>query len=127
MPSPRDEFAHYCCELLTQALGRPCALRRMFGGHGLSAEGLMFAFIADQTLYLKTDDESRAHWLAAGCQPFLYEARGKTVHLRYHTAPAEALDSPPAMAPWAQSAWACAVRAQARAARKPARPRARKG
>lgn len=38
MKSRRDEFAHYCCELLSTV--GPCDLRRMFGGYGISTDGL---------------------------------------------------------------------------------------
>ena len=59
MPVPRD-FADYCCELLS-SLGRVQA-RRMFGGWGLSVEGLTVAIVADlgngDTLWLKADSNS---------------------------------------------------------------------
>lgn len=47
-----------------QALGdvRP---KRMFGGHGLFLDGLMFALVADDMLYFKTDDRNRADFEAA--------------------------------------------------------------
>ena len=39
------QFADYCCELLsTQG---PCVAKRMFGGWGISVDGLTFAIIAD--------------------------------------------------------------------------------
>jgi DNA transformation protein len=86
----------------------------MFGGWGISVEGMNFALIAWDTLYLKTNAETEPQWLAAGAQPFVYEAKGKPMKLNYHTPPDEALESPGLMAPWARLALQAAV-----AARKP--------
>ena len=45
MAAPANEFAHYCCDLLS-AVG-PCVAKRMFGGHGISTDGLNLAILAD--------------------------------------------------------------------------------
>ena len=37
----------------------PVSVRRMFGGAGVFADGVMFALIADDALYLKADDISK--------------------------------------------------------------------
>jgi len=54
-------FAHYCCELLG-SIG-PCTARRMFGGFGISTDGLNIALVLDlgqgDTLWLKADAQSR--------------------------------------------------------------------
>ena len=47
MASPTPEFARYCCELL-HATG-PCVARRMFGGYGISTDGLTLALQAALT------------------------------------------------------------------------------
>ena len=108
-----DPFVLHARELLS-CLG-PCKAVRMFGGYGLSVDGMNVAIIAWDTLFLKTNAETEPRWLAAGAQPFRYEARGKTMSLHYHTPPAEALESPALMAPWARLALDAAV-----AARRPA-------
>lgn len=108
-----DPFVLHACELLS-CLG-PCKAVRMFGGYGLSVDGMNVAIIAWDTLFLKTNAETEPRWLAAGAQPFRYEARGKTMSLHYHTPPDDALESPALMAPWARLAMDAAV-----AARKPA-------
>lgn len=118
MASPDDDFARYCCELLARV--GPCKARRMFGGWGISTEGLTFAIIAWDTLYLKTDAASEPRFLAAGGKPFVYEARGKAMKMNYHTAPEDAMESPQLMAPWALQALDCALKAAAARA-----PRAR--
>lgn len=115
-----DPFVLHACELLS-CLG-PVKAQRMFGGYGLSVDGLNVALIAWDTLFLKTNAQTAPHFLAEGARPFEYEARGKTQRLHYHTPPDEALESPALMAPWARRALAAAV-----AARQPAprhKPRA---
>lgn len=100
-------------ELLAPA-GRMTA-RRMFGGTGLYADGVMIALEADGTLYLKVDDASRASFDAAGGTAFAFESKTRgTVTTHYLTPPDEALDSAEAMRPWALLALQAAQRAVAR-------------
>lgn len=124
MPVPR-EFADYCCELLA-SLGA-CTPRRMFGGWGISLDGLTVAIATDlgsgQTLWLKADDETRSRFEATGCARFTYgmRQRGDIVDrsMNYYSAPEEAMDSAGAMAPWARLALQSAL--AARAAKGPVR------
>lgn len=121
----RDALVDHCLELLAP-LGRVRA-KRMFGGHGLYVDELFVALIALDRLYLKVDDQTRARFTAAGCVPFVYEGQGKPVTMSYYTVPAEAMDSPAEMAPWARLALQAALAAKARAALRPARmPAARR-
>ncbi len=127
MATTHPEFLAHCVELL-EALGqvRP---KRMFGGHGLYVDELFVALIIRDTLYLKTDDDTRSRFEAAGCQPFDYARRdGQRTVMAYWTAPQEAMESPALMLPWARLAMASALRAangnRPKAARKAAaRPR----
>ena len=118
MPSKNQEFATYCCELLG-SLG-PCLLRRMFGGFGISRDGLTVALMTDlgegEKLWLKADDETRAQFEAAGCQRFGYLREGVSRSMNYYSAPEEAMDSPQQMAPWARLAWQAALKASLKAA-----------
>ena len=119
------EFTAYCLELL-QGIG-PGLARRMFGGWGISVDGLTFAIIADQgdgeRLWLKTDEDTLPAFRDAGCPRFVYQAKGKDMSLHYHAAPEEAMESPALMLPWARLAWEAALRAQARPASKRNTPR----
>jgi DNA transformation protein len=116
-----DPFVLHVCELLS-GVG-PCTAKRMFGGWGISVDGMNIALIAWDTLFLKSNADTEPQWLAAGGQPFQYEAKGKTMRLHYYTPPEEALESPAVMLPWARLALTAAV-----AARKPAkRSRTRTG
>ena len=120
-----SDFAQYCCELLA-AIGT-CHALRMFGGLGIrTADGLNVALVTDlgegDTLWLKADAQARADFEAAGCQRFTYLIKGKPRSMGYYSAPAEAMESPALMAPWAQRALDSALRARAGGAASPAVP-----
>jgi DNA transformation protein len=96
----------------------PVTARRMFGGHGLYRDGLMFALEAFDTLYLKVDAQTEPRFRAARCEPFVYEGKGRPVQMSYWTAPPECVESAGEMARWCALAWQAALRAQtAKAAR----------
>jgi DNA transformation protein len=106
-----DAFASYCAELLA-GLG-PVRVKRMFGGHGIYVDDLFLAIVAGDTLYLKADEETAARFEAAGCAPFSYTTRDhRRISMGYRAAPAEAMDSPALMRPWAQLAMQAALRAR---------------
>lgn len=113
------EFAAYAVELLG-AVG-PVAARRMFGGYGVYCDGVMFALIADDVLYLKADAASRGAFERAGSEPFVYDARGRRMTMAYWRAPDEVMESRELAAPWARTALAAALRA--RSAKRRRRPR----
>ncbi|OGA97894.1 MAG: competence protein TfoX [Burkholderiales bacterium RIFCSPHIGHO2_12_FULL_69_20] len=106
---------------LLSALGRPRS-RRMFGGHGLYVDDLFIALIADDTLFLKADDQACGAFARAGCRPFSYTgSTGQRTVMAYWSAPDDAMESPALMLPWARLAMASALRAAA--AKRPATPR----
>ncbi len=115
MASSDPEFARYCCELLAHA--GPCAARRMFGGWGISVEGLSIAILADlgegDTLWLKADETTRARFEAAACKRFSYLVKGEPKSMNYYAAPSDAMESPQFMAPWSRLALEAALRARA--------------
>lgn len=100
----------------------PVRCRRMFGGAGVYAGETMFALEARGELYLKSDDDSHAHFEREGCEPFSYEAKGaRRVMASYRRAPERLLEDPDEMAVWARRALAVARSSGA------GRGRARKG
>ncbi len=101
----------------------PVTARRMFGGHGLYRDGLMFAIVMNQQLYLKVDDHNRPDFEALGRTPFTYPMKGKDVALSYWSAPDVVFDEPAEAVRWARSAWDAAVRGHL--AKAPARERAK--
>ena len=116
MATIRSEFAQYCCDLLGSA--GPCVAKRMFGGWGISTDGLTLAILADlcdgETLWLKADEHSRTQFEAAGCARFTYTAKGKARGMNYYSAPADAMESAALMAPWARLALQAALAKRAK-------------
>lgn len=108
-------FAAHAVDLLS-GLG-PVDARRMFGGYGLYARGVMFGLLDDDELFLKTDDETRDRFRAAGCRMWVYARMAET---NYYRPPDEAHEDPEAMLPWAKLGLAAALRRQAAKAAKAA-------
>jgi DNA transformation protein and related proteins len=107
----KDAFASYCAELLS-GLGA-VRVKRMFGGHGIYVDDLFVAIVVGETLYLKADAQTVPRFEAAGCAPFSYTAKGnKRVSMSYRAVPAEAMDSPALMRPWAMLAMQAALRSR---------------
>jgi DNA transformation protein len=113
---PLPEFTAHCMDLLA-SIG-PCKAKRMFGGWGLSVDGITFGIIANlgsgERLWLKTNDQTLARFRAEGCPRFVYQAKGREMALHYHAAPEAAMESPALMRDWAHLAWQAALAAQAR-------------
>jgi len=106
------EFVSYVVELM-QTIG-PVSSKRMFGGHGIFLEGLMFGLVADSTLYLKVDSETEKAFSDIGLKPFTYDKKGKEVKMSYYQAPEEALEDSDEMNTWANLAYSAALRAAAK-------------
>lgn len=121
MPAATPPFVVHCQELMAGAStsGSPPTARRMFGGWGLRLDGLFVALIAFERLYLKVDDDTRPAFAQAGCEPFVYGGKSKTITMRYWTVPEQALESANFMRPWARLALQAAQAAQAAQAQKP--------
>lgn len=98
--------------------------KRMFGGYGLYLDGLMFALIADDTLYVKADARNRGEYEKREMAPFHYQRQGKTVTIAYHAVPAEALDDRGDLLALARLGFAAALRGRkpAPAAKLPTTP-----
>ena len=87
--------------------------RRMFGGAGLFRDGLMFALVSDDVLYLKSDAQSAAAFAAENLLPFAYAAKhGRRTIMSYHRAPERCLDDPAEMTQWCRIAWDATLRAR---------------
>lgn len=97
----------------------PISTRAMFGGHGLYFDGLIIGVVIGDALYLKTDDETRARFEAAGCAPCVYTGQKQPITMSYWSLPDDAMESPQAMLPWARLAYAAALRKP----RAPVKPR----
>ena len=105
-----SEFVNYLKE--TMAGFGQVSSRRMFGGHGLFHDGLMFGLIADDVLYLKADSESREMFTERRLDAFEYSKQGKILKMSYFRAPEEMLDDPDEAVQWARIAYDAALRAK---------------
>ena len=116
-----DAFIEHLHDLFA-ALG-PISTRAMFGGHGVYVDGLIIGLVIDDALYLKTDEQTRARFEAAGCAPFVYTSQQQPITTSYWSLPEDAMESPQAMLPWARRAFEAALRKprSSKKARKPAK------
>jgi DNA transformation protein len=84
-------------------------IKRMFGGQGLYAGGVMFGLVADGIIYLKADDETSRSFAAENCAPFGYDTKhGRRVLTSYWRLPDRLYDEPAELAQWAKAARAVA-------------------
>ncbi len=99
-------------------------VKRMFGGHGVYADGLCFAIEHGGDVFLKVDAESQAAFAAAGSSPFIYNARGKAMPTSFWRLPPAAHDEAAELSRWA----ALGLEAARRAAKaKPRKAKPAKG
>ena len=109
-------FVSYVVELM-QSIG-PVSAKRMFGGHGIFLDGLMFGLIADSILYLKADEETENEFKTKGLEAFAYTKKGKEFKMSYYQAPEEALEDAEEMNSWAKKAYGAALRAASKKRKK---------
>ena len=90
----------------------PVAIRRMFSGFCVSADGINFALVLRGAVYLRADAQSIPHFEAEGCGPFRYEAKGKVRTIgSYWQLPERLYDEADEVTEWARTAYAAAERA----------------
>jgi DNA transformation protein len=119
-----NSFAEFLREQLAP-LGR-VTMRRMFGKTGVFCGGVMFAMVADDTLYFRVDDHNRAAFREAEAFPPLrYEKRGSTIDLSFWRAPERLFDEPDELMTWARAATAAAHRVAAKRERTTPRRRSK--
>lgn len=105
-----SDFVDYLAEVF-QLFG-PIRTRRMFGGHGVYHQDLMFGLVADDVLYLKGDAESAKLFEDKGLDRFEYVKNGKPMKMSYFLAPEEIYDDPDVARIWAQHAYDAARRSK---------------
>ena len=97
---------------------RGTTARRMFGGRGIYAGGVMFGLVAADVLYFKADESNRPDYEEHGSAPFTYAGKSRTVALSYWRVPEEVLEDPDELAVWARKACDVALKRRAAAAAK---------
>jgi DNA transformation protein len=108
-----DSFVDFLREQLAP-LG-PLRVRRMFGKTGVFCGGVMIGMAADDTLYLRVDDQSRATFAeAASAPPLNYRKHGRAIDLAFWRVPDRLFDEPDELVTWARAALAAAQRVAAK-------------
>jgi len=123
MPKSADSFHDFVRELWADL--KPIEIKSMFGGAGVFRDGVMFAMVIDDTLWLKVDDAFKKELKAEGSKPFIWEPKtgprvGEKIDLGYWRLPEASLDEPDEAVKWGRKALKIA---QAKAASKKAKPK----
>lgn len=113
------DFRDYILEQLNRLT--PTTARAMFGGAALYAGGQIFGLIDDDTLYFKTNADTRADFEAAGCRPF-QPFGPDTKPMGYFEVPADAIEDTEALRPWLERALAASQAAAKGKPKKEGRP-----
>ena len=80
-------------------------IKRMFGGAGVMADGVMFAILDDDTLWMKADEALSVEMEALGSRRFSMPTKsGKVMTLPYWSLPETAMDDPDEAVIWARRA-----------------------
>ncbi len=118
-----SEFVDYLHEVF-EHFG-PIRSRKMFGGHGIYHNDIMFGLVADDELYLKTDTQNVALFEERKLTPFEFVAKGKTSIMSYYSAPEEIYDDFEQARYWAEIAFQAALRTNAEKQQLSARKKAK--
>ena len=90
------------------------SVRRMFGGAGLFADGVMFGLVSGGQIYLKVDATTVPCFEHEQCEPFEYSTKnGKRALTSYWRLPDRLYDDADELARWARRALAAARRGAA--------------
>jgi len=93
----------------------PVAIRRMFSGFGISADGINFALVLRGSLYFRADEQTIPQFEAEGSRPFSYQTSTRSVTVgSYWQLPERLYDDPEDLTGWARAALAAAQRAALR-------------
>jgi DNA transformation protein and related proteins len=103
------EFASFLRDQLSP-LGH-ITVRRMFGKSGVFCEGVMFGMVTENVLYLRVDNQNKAHFKEVESLPSLnYVKQGHTNDLSFWRTPDRLFDDQPEFVAWARLALAAAHR-----------------
>lgn len=113
----------------------PVTVKRMFGGAGVYADGVMFGLVEGDQLYLKADGATKSAFEDEGQGPFVYDggvvsktrASGATrpvTVMSLWRAPERLYDDPDEMVEWARRALGVARNAAARKPKPTTKPKA---
>jgi DNA transformation protein and related proteins len=110
----------------------PIRLKRFFGGEGICVGDTMIGMVFSDTIYFKTNEETRKAFLTEKTRPFSFLKRstGETIVTGWYALPDRLYDEPEELATWARAALAAVeasptAKKKARKSRTPRRGRAR--
>jgi DNA transformation protein and related proteins len=103
----------------------PVTLRRFFGGEGIYAGETMIGMVFSDTIYFKTDDETRKAFLAEKTKPFTFRKGGETIVTGWYALPDRLYDDPEELARWARAALGVAAASPAVRKKKAAKKKRR--
>jgi len=90
----------------------PIRLRRFFGGEGIYAGDVMIGMVFNaDTIYFKTDPETRKAFDAEGSKPFTFYKGKELVTTSWLSLPDRLYDDPEELARWAHAARVVALAA----------------
>jgi len=93
----------------------PVAVRRMFSGSGIFADGLMIALVVKGVIFLKADDHTIPRFEREGLSPFSYKTKdGSRTLNSYWRMPERLYDDPDELADWARQSMEAAGRTSAK-------------
>ena len=92
--------------------------KRMFGGHGVYADEVFFAWVVRDVLYLKGDEITAPLFAERGLERFEYVKDGEVMKMAFYQAPAECLEDPDEAVTWGRYAIEASLRAEARKGKK---------
>lgn len=117
-----DNPFHTYVEDLFAQLGR-IRIRKMFGGAGVYSGEDMFALIDKDRIYVKSDDDLKAHLESEGGEPFEWTNpnTGKTMKMSYVSLPENAVDDREEASSWGRKALDVAIQARRAKVKSPRR------
>ena len=107
---PKSSFAQYVEDELLYDFG--VVVRAMFGGYGVSRDGLTFGLIVDDELYFKVDDQTVERYIKEGSRPFVYHKNGKAMKMNYYQVPPAVSEDFNQVLQWVDQALEVAARAK---------------
>ena len=89
----------------------PLTIKRMFGGAGVYANGLIFALLDDGVVWLKSDDKNEPALRDAGARQFTFPMKdGQLMSMAYWSLPEPAVDDADEAVRWARMSVDAALR-----------------
>ena len=106
---PDFDFIQHIVDLMSPMDVFP---KKMFGGYGIFCGEVMIGLVADDVLFLKTDEQNKQDYIDEGLGPFVYSKKGKDVMMSFWEAPVGCLENGDEMREWAEKAYEAALRSK---------------